>query len=143
MPYEGLGARHTAVATKACSHGQIVSENGFVGSAFKVAQVTRWVQPTAADDIAIGETFEIELGGIHEAPCTGALAAAAVGNDVYINTANNTLGLAATGLTTGNLTSGWLPVGKITEVDTSRNPDVARINANGPALAAVKVGTGG
>lgn len=145
MPYEGLGARHTATATKVCKHGQVVVEDGFVGSAFKVTQISRFVDPTSAtvQDIQIGDPLEIQLGGIHEAPASGNLAAAAVGNDVYIQTANNTLGLAAQGLTTGNLNAGWLPVGKITEVDVSRTPAVCRINSNSAALAAVKVGTGG
>lgn len=129
MPYEGLGARHTAVATKACVHGQLVEEDGFVGAAFKVEQVDRFVRPADADNIEIGEEFEIQLGGVHEAPAAGNLAAAAVGDDVYINGANNTLGLAAQGLTGAALTAGWLPVGKVTEVDVSRTPDVLRINA--------------
>lgn len=143
MPYEGLGARHTTVATKACKHGQIVAEDGFCGEAFKVAQIGRFVDPTSAtiQDIAIGEPMEIQLNGVHEAAASGNLAAAAVGNDVYINTANNTLGLAAQGITTGNLNAGWLPVGKVTEVDTSRTPAVVRINGNVKAL--VKTGTGG
>jgi hypothetical protein len=143
MPYEGLGARHTTVATKVCKHGQVVAEDGFVGSAFKVTQISRFVDPTGAtiQDIQIGEPVEIQLNGVHEAPASGNLAAAAVGNDVYINTANNTLGLAAQGITTGNLNAGWLPVGKITEIDNTRSPAVCRINGNVKAL--VKTGTGG
>lgn len=143
MPYEGLGARHTTVATKVCKHGQIVTEDGFVGSAFKVKQIGRYADPTAAtiQDIQIGDPLEIQIGGVCEAPASGNLAAAAKGNDVYINTTNNTLGLAAQGLTTGNLNAGWLPVGKITEIDSTRTVPVCRINAEVRAL--VKVGTGG
>jgi hypothetical protein len=130
MPYEGKGARHVvATADKACVHGQIVSEDGFVGRAFKSSQPNRFVTPAAADDIAIGEEFVLMLGGVMEAPASGNLAAAAVGNDVYINSANNTLGLAAQGITGAALNAGWLPVGKVTEIDVSRNPDVVRINA--------------
>lgn len=142
MPYEGLGLRHECAATKACAHGQIVSEQGFVGSAFKTQQIGRFVDPVTGSpaNIAIAEVMEIQIGGVHEAPLAGNLAAAAVGNDVYINTANNTLGLTAQGLTTGNLNAGWLPVGKITELDSTRTPGVARINANARDL--VKVGTG-
>lgn len=131
MPYEGLGARHTVDnALKACTHGQIVEEDGFVGSAFKTVQPDRFVRPVDADDIAVGEDFEIQLGGIHEAPASGNLAAAAVGTDIYINSANNTLGVAAQGVAAGALVAGWRKVGKVTEVDTSRNPDVLRINSN-------------
>lgn len=122
MPYEGLGARHTAVATKACTHGQIVVEDGFVGSAFKTEQVDRFTRPADAQAIAIAEEFEIQLGGVHEAPLSGAIAALGVGDAVYITEADNSL-VAAAG-------AGIVPVGRITEVDTSRNPDVARINSN-------------
>jgi hypothetical protein len=147
VAYEGLGARHTVAggATKACTHGQIVSEDGFVGAAFKVQQISRYQDPTlaAAQAIAVAEVFELQLGGVHEAPASGNLAPAARGNAIYINSANNTLGLAAQGLTTGNLNAGWLPVGLVTEVDASRTPAVVRINATGEAKALVKVGTGG
>lgn len=123
MPYEGIGARHTVdAATKACRHGQIVVEDGFIGSAFKVAQPDRFVRPVDAQDIAVGEEFEIQLGGIHEAPAAGALAALDVGDGVWIDPADNSLEAAAA--------AGLLPVGIITEVDGSRNPDVLRINSN-------------
>lgn len=141
MPYEGLGARHTAPATKACVHGQIITEEGFVGSAFKVTQVDRFTRPEDAADIPIGEELEIQLGGVHEAPATGGLATAAVGDDIYIVAATNALELAAAALTAGALEAGKLPVGKVTEVDASRSPDVLRINANVAYLC--KVGTGG
>lgn len=144
MPYEGLGARHVVTAThKACTHGQIVSEDGFVGTAFKTAQISRFVDPVTGSPQAIATTepFEMQLGGEVEAPLTGNLAAAAVGNAVYINSSNNTLGLAAQGLTTGNLNAGWFVVGIVEAVDAARA--VCRINATGEAKALVKVGTGG
>lgn len=143
MPAEGLGLRHDCLATKQCKHGQIVTEQGFVGAAFDQEQMSRYVDPTsaAATNIEIGDDMTIQLGGTHEAPCTGNLAAVAVGNDVYIQASSNTLGLAAQALTTGNLNAGWLPVGKVTSIDLVRNPDVAIINANMAHL--VKVGTGG
>ena len=122
MPYEGLGVRHTAVATKACVHGQIVEEDGFVGSAFKVDQVDRFVRPEDAQDIAVDEEFEIQLGGVHEAQLAGAIAAAGVGDRIWIDPVDNSLEVASA--------AGRLPVGVITEVDASRTPDVARINSN-------------
>jgi hypothetical protein len=120
MPYEGLGARHTATATKACVHGQVVTEDNIVGSAFKAEQIDRFVHPDDAQDIAIGEEFEIQVGGVVEIPLEAPYAAAAVGDPIWIDPADNSLD-DATGI-------GYLPVGVITEVDTSRTPDVARVN---------------
>lgn len=93
MPYEGLGVRHEAVATKACVHGDIVTEDGFVGTAFKTAQVDRFTRPEDAADIPVGEEFEIQVGGVHEAPASGGLASADVGDRVYINDQTNALTL--------------------------------------------------
>jgi hypothetical protein len=133
MPYEGLGLRHTAIATKDCVHGQIVEEDGFVGAAFKTEQIGRFVDTTVsgyvpAIDADADEEFEIQLGGIHEADRDGNLAAAAVGNHVYIDADDNTLGLAAQGLTGAVLNAGWLPVGIVTDIDTVT--DKVLINAN-------------
>jgi hypothetical protein len=127
MPYQGVGARHVVPASpahKACVHGQIVTEQGFVGAAFKTAQPAWNVLPAAADDIATTEEFVIQLGGTLEAPVTGGMASAAVGDGVYIDPANNAL----TRVVTGGATR--LRVGRITEIDVSRTPNVARINAN-------------
>lgn len=122
MAHNAPGARHTAVATKACVHGQIVEEDGFVGTAFKVAQVDRFVRPADARDIAIGEEFEILVGGIHEANAAGAIAAAGVDDLIWIDPADNSLEVA--------VANGRLPVGVVTEVDLSRTPDVLKINGN-------------
>lgn len=132
MPYEGLGLRHTAVCTKECEHGQVVEEDGFVGAAFRTEQPDRFVRPEDAATIAVDEVFEIQLGGEHEAPRSGNLNAAVVGNNVYIDVDDNTLGLEAQALTGAVLNAGWLPVGKITEVDTVR--DVVLVNAEEKAL---------
>jgi hypothetical protein len=122
MPYEGVGARHTAVATKECRHGQIVTEDGFVGSAFKVTQPDRFVRPADAQDIAIGEEFEIQIGGVHEVALVAPFEAADVGDQIWIDPTDNSLD-DATG-------AGYLPLGVITEVDASRTPEVARVNSN-------------
>lgn len=142
MPYQAPGARHTVpAATKACVHGQIVTEDGFVGAAFKSEQVDRWTRPgTAAGQaqhIPVGQEFELMLGGILEAPASGDLADAVVGTDVYITIADNVLTDAAVALTTGTIEAGYRKVGKVTEIDVSRTPDVLRINANGEAVAQV------
>lgn len=144
MPYEGLGARHVVTNThKACTHGQIVSEDGFVGTAFKTTQIDRYTNPVTGSPgaIATTEPFEMQLGGECEAPLSGNLAAAAVGNAVYILTTANTLQLAAQGLTTGNMNANTLVVGIVEAVDVARS--IVRINATGEAKALVKVGTGG
>lgn len=122
MPYEGLGVRHTAIATKACVHGQIVVEDGFVGTAFKVSQIDRWTRPADAGRIAIGEEFEIQVGGVHETAAAGGVAAGDIARQVHITVADNRLVLARA--------AGTLPVGLVTELDTSRAPDVLRINSN-------------
>lgn len=141
MPYEGLGVRHTAVATKLVKHGGATIENGFPGIAFKVKNLGRFVDPAtaAATDIPIGEVFEIQVGGIHEVPRAGNLAAADVGaagvSDIYIRDADNVLGLAAQALGADNvLDAGWSKFGKVTERDTTRNPQVLRVNANDLAM---------
>lgn len=122
MPYEAPGARHTAIATKECVHGQIVEEDGFVGSAFKVTQPDRFTRPADYPTIEVGEEFEIQLGGIHEAEAAGAIAAAGVDDRIWIDPADNSLEVASA--------AGRLPVGVVTEVDAGRTPDVLRINSN-------------
>ncbi len=146
MPYNAPGIRHEVDnAVKACVHGQIVEEDGFIGAAFKTVQPDRWTKPGTAvgqaQHIPVNEDFTIMIGGIQEAPATGNLATAVIGSDIYINSTDNTLGLAAQGLTTGNLNATWRPVGKVTEIDTLPNPDRLKINCNVGHL--VKVGTGG
>lgn len=140
MPYEGVGMRHRAVATKVTVHGAACIENGFPGIAFKNAQLGQYVDPStaAATQIAVGEGFEIQVGGVHEVPRTGNLATADVGaaavSDVYILSTDNTLGLAAQALTGAVLTANWQKFGKVTFRDTSRTPQVLRINANDLSL---------
>lgn len=140
MPYEGVGVRHKAVATKAVVHGAAAIENGFPGVAFKTIQLTRYIDPStaAATLIAIGESFVIQVGGVHEVPRTGNLATGDVGaaavSDIYINSADNSLGLAAQALTGAVLNAGWQKFGKVTARDTTRNPQVLRVNSNDLSL---------
>jgi hypothetical protein len=99
MPYEGLGVRHEAVATKVCQHGQIVVEDHFVGAAFKALQLTPYVDPNAKDEqgrllgqqIAVGEEFEIQVGGEHETPLVGELEHLQVGDRIWIRESDNAL----------------------------------------------------
>lgn len=123
MPYQGPGARSTQTATKLCVHGSIVIEHKVVGTAFKVSQMGRYVDPVsaAATQIQIGDVFEIEVGGVLEAPAAAGVATAAIGDLIWITPATNALKLAA-GTATGDI-----PVGVVQEIDTIRNPDVLRI----------------
>lgn len=138
MPYQTPGLRYVVPGSpshKACSHGQIVTENGLVGSAFKTKQATWNTLPAAADDIAVDEEFVLELMGIQEAPMTGDLADVALSgakSEVYIRVADNVLFEGSTAATVFGtapvLAAGILKVGKVVEIDTSRNPDVCRIH---------------
>lgn len=124
MPYEGLGRRHAAVATKAVNHGDPTIENGFPGVAFKQQQLGAFVDPTstAARQIAVGESFVIQFGGVHEvagALIPGGVAAAPVGTPIYITDADNTLVLAAG--------AGISKFGRVESVDTTRS--VVHVNA--------------
>jgi hypothetical protein len=58
-----------------------------VGLCTKTAQLTRWVQPgtAAATEIQVGETFEMDITGIHEAACSGALTNVSVGDKLWID----------------------------------------------------------
>lgn len=125
MPYEGVGARHDAVATKIVKHGNPCVENGFPGTAAKNAQLDRFVRPGSAEatDVAVGEPFVIQLGGVHEvsgAQIPGGVAAAPVGTPIFITTATNAIVLAA-GV-------GIEKFGRVTEVIASRN--IVRVNAD-------------
>jgi hypothetical protein len=97
MAYEGLGVRHEAIASKICQHGQIVVEDNIVGSAFKSLQLTPFVDPIATDgeghllsqQIAVSESFEIQIGGMHELPLVGELEGLEVGDRVYVRASDN------------------------------------------------------
>lgn len=119
MPEQSSGSRHTAVATKDCRHGQIVVEDGIVGSAFAQYTADRFTRPGDVPLIAIDEEFEIQVGGLQAARATGPLATADVGDRVRIDPADNELSL--------NGTAG-LPVGVISEIDARPSPAIVRIN---------------
>lgn len=99
MPEKGLGVRHETVATKTCQHGQIVVEDGFVGSAFKTLQLHAFVDPNAKDEeghllaqqIAVDEPFDIEMGGTLAAPMVGELEDLEVGDKIWIRQSDNAL----------------------------------------------------
>ena len=121
MPTMQPGKTHTVYggATKPCRHGQIVTEDGFVGVAFKTMQVDRFTRPEDAAKIAADEVFDIHINDGIEAPLNGPLASADVGTKVYIDPATNTLATAKA--------AGLLPVGLVDSVDESRAVPVALI----------------
>lgn len=128
MPTSGNPLRHTAVASKAIVHGQLVLEENFIGNAFKAEQVDRWTLPADAQKIAQGEEYELQLGDIGEAPLAGPLADVDVGDKVWIVKATNALAVAA------GSTGTTVPVGIVTEIDASVAP--ARVLINKTALHA-------
>lgn len=129
MPYEGNSARHSAVATKAVTHGDPSVENGFPGIAAKTLQLDRFVRPSSveATRVAVGESFEIQLPGIHEvrgALIPGGIAAAPVGTAIWIINETNGLQLSGTPATGQTVTK----FGRVTEVVAAR--DLVRVNAD-------------
>lgn len=127
MPYEAPGIRHVATAAGAAfpvTHGDPVIMNGFPGIAFKNAQLGRFQDPTAAaaTQIAVGEVFDIQLGGIHEvraARLTGGIGAFPVGTTAFI--------IDATGMLEVATAAGRSKFGRVTEV---RGTVAVRINAD-------------
>lgn len=137
MPYSGPGQRITAVGGngRVIVHGKPCVWNGIPGIAFKVAQLGPYVDPNtaAAGQIAANETFELDPLGIHEVVRAGNLAAADIGaaavRDIYINSADDALGVAAQGLGAAPaLAAGWLRFGIVVERDATRSPQVLRVD---------------
>lgn len=133
MPYNAPGVRVKktngtagAAASSTLKHGDIVNYEGMVGVAHKSGQVDRWTLPANAAKIAAGEEFVLGVGGVVEM----ALAApnpttAAVGN--LVNVAVMAGGTASV-LTIG--AAGPTTIGVVQSIDTTRTPNVARINTN-------------
>jgi hypothetical protein len=95
VPIQQPGERYSVVATKATRHGKPVVENRHPGIAAKSTQALP-AYPTqanadAAGAIPIGEEFVIMLEGVHEVLVADLPAAAAVGDQVFIRTADNVL----------------------------------------------------
>ena len=133
MPYQAPGVRVKAINGTVGSpliatlkHGDLVNVKGVKGVAMKSTQVDRWVKPIDAQKIAGGEEFVIGVGGVVECAIAAPVAALIVGDyvEVAINTATLTEG------TVGTVTAATL--GVVQEVDTTRTPNVARINTNLP-----------
>src|SRR4051794_24550959 len=106
MPYVGPGNQHTIpVTARDHVHGAAAFEDNMAGVIEKVGNLGAFVDPAsaAATLIAAGSEAELTVTGIVEVPRTGNLAAAVIGNDIYIRGTDDVLGLAAQALTTGVL----------------------------------------
>lgn len=93
---ERPGRAKYVTATKATAHKAPATENGFTGVAIK-QKAKPWSEGlTSPGIIAIGELFVMRVRGQHQFPNTG-IAAATLGQAVYIVAATNALTLTASG----------------------------------------------
>jgi hypothetical protein len=138
MPAEGPGERYSVVATKAVAHGAPAVENRHPGIAAKSAQAqpaaVSVANALAAQQIAVGEEMVIMLTGLHDFPSSFLPVAAAVGDPLWIRTADNSLTNQAgalatllTGVVASNNAIRW----------TSRDARVPRVQLVDPAGASV------
>lgn len=115
MPSEGPGRRYDAIATKAAVHGAPVVELNHAGQAAKSAQAVPMAvsvaNATIAQQIAVGEEFVIMLDGVHEFANSYLPASGAVGDQLWINPANNALARASS--------AGFVKFGVIDWIDTT------------------------
>jgi hypothetical protein len=129
MPYQAPGVRvkktNGTVGTPTVAnlkHGNLVNFGGVRGVAAKSTQVDRWTTPANAATIGGGEEFIVMVGGVVEMVLAAPNpVAATVGDNVNVSTAGVvTIGAYAQATT----------IGVVQEVDTTRTPNVARINTN-------------
>jgi len=140
MPSEGPGSRYSVLATKAVAHGAPAVENRHPGIAAKSAQAqpaaVSVANALAAQQIAIGEEMVIMLAGLHDFPSSFLPAAAAVGDPLWIRTADNSLTNQAgalatllTGVVASNNAIRW----------TSRDARVPRVSLVDPGGASASL----
>lgn len=111
---ERPGAAKYTVATKAVQHGFAVIEHNLVGQAIKQKAAGWGDAYTATPTIQIGEQFAIRTKGVKRFVNTGSgVAAAAVGDPIYIIAASNLL-------TTSS--GGNVAFGRVAETPTSIRP---------------------
>lgn len=122
--YDQPSDRVTLFADHDLEHGVPAVVAGLVGFPAKVGQPDRFTRPTDASITAIpeDEQFVHFVGGVHEIELTGGLAAIAVGEKLYIDPADDTVRKEA------DVTTDDVPLGIVQEIDTSRTPDVGRVN---------------
>lgn len=125
MPYNAEPGDVAYVTfTKACTHGDLVTESGFVGVAVKQAIPAADAARSTRDDIGVSEAGILRIAGVVETPATGALASPTKGALVYIVTADNTFATSSG--------SGKIPVGRVCSLPGERGTPstLVRINLN-------------
>lgn len=126
MAYDGPGVRVKLTASRQHVNNTPAVEKNLVGWAVKSSQVGLRVAPDADEitEIAAAEQFVLMVGGVHELELTGGLAGVSVGDRLYIQDA------ADDPVTDAPAGGDFYPLGVVQEIDTSRTPDVARVNTN-------------
>ena len=128
MPYQAPGVRVKKLngtsgspAVANLKHGDLVNIQGVKGVAAKSTQIDRWVKPVDAAKILGGEEFIVMVGGVVEVVLAAPNpTSAAVGNNINVSTAG-VVTIGAADATT---------LGVVQEIDTTRTPNVARVNTN-------------
>ena len=133
MPYQAPGVRVKAVngtsgspAVALLKHGDLVNINNVKGVAAKSGQITRWILPVDAAKIAGGEEFIIAVGGVVEVVLAAPNPVALIPGDYVEVSAAGVVTKGTAGTVTGNT------LGVVQQVDTTRTPNVARVNTNLP-----------
>lgn len=123
MPYNAEPGEVAYVTfTKACTHGDLVTENGFVGIAFKQVTPPADAARSTRNLIAVSEKGMLLIDHVIEAPATGVLSGVAKGALVYVTVTDNSLALSAG--------SGKLVAGKVSTLPGERGcpSNLVRIN---------------
>lgn len=133
MPYEGPGQRTDRVLTRApVQHGDPVVEDGIPGRAAKSTQglggVPNAANAAAAREIAVGETFVLQHGGIGSIRADLLPAGAAEGDALYIDEDDNTLADAAEALTGGLVEAGYRKFGLLVDMIDESSEDHVLVN---------------
>lgn len=123
MPYNAEPGEVAYVTfTKACNHGDLVTEQGFVGVAVKQQTPAADAPRATRAQIGIGEAGLLLISKVAEVPATGALASPTKGTLVYIATADNTLATTAG--------SGKVPAGRVASLPGERGTPSTLVRIN-------------
>lgn len=122
MPYDAPGERTRVTATRELVSGQPTALDNRRGICAKVQQIDRFVNPLSdeATHIQVGEDFVLFETGVHEVPLEGSLVGADVGDRIWVDPDDDALTTSSGG--------NALPLGVIEEIDSTRDPEVGRVN---------------
>ena len=125
MPYNAEPGEVAYVTfTKACTHGDLVTEQGFVGVAVKQTTPAADSPRTTRNQIGVGEKGLLLISNVAETPATGALAAPVKGALVYVKAADNTFATTAG--------TGFLVAGKVASLRKRRSTKFRATRNNSP-----------